>query len=82
MASPSLFRSTSGHDMYICARCTFRASKLHSNTARRSIHQSYLEKQREAAQRWKTLAKEIEAGKKKSMLTRLEERGLVHNIAG
>ncbi|RDW75897.1 tyrosine--tRNA ligase-1 [Coleophoma crateriformis] len=82
MASPSLLRSTTRQELYVCARCTLRASKLHGNTARRAIHRSTIEKQREAAKQWKALAKEITAGTKKSMLTRLEERGLVHSIAG
>jgi tyrosyl-tRNA synthetase len=42
----------------------------------------YLRKVADAEKKWQEKALEIEAGKQKSMLTILEERGLVHQITG
>jgi len=82
MISPSLFGSTSRQELYICSRCTFRASKVSFKTTRRWIGQKYLAKVALAEKQWQEWALEIKAKKRKSMLTVLEERGLVHQITG
>jgi len=82
MALPSLIRSTSRPNLYICARCAFRASRNAQSLNRRSIGTKYLAKVAAAEKEWKATAQEIKQKKKKSMLTILEERGLVQNITG
>lgn len=82
MASPSLFRNASRPDLYICARCTFRSSTAPSKASKRWIGLKYLAKKAKAEKEWGEQAGEIKIGKKKSMLTILEERGLVHQLAG
>jgi tyrosyl-tRNA synthetase len=82
MISPSLFGSTSRQELYLCSRCAFRASKVSSKTTKRWIGLKYLAKVALAERQWQGQALEIKARKKKSMLTVLEERGLVHQITG
>lgn len=82
MVSPALLHTSVRQEISICARCSFRASEGGSRTSRRWIGQKYLAKKDEAERKWQEQAKEIKAGKKKSMLSLLEERGLVHQIAG
>ena len=82
MASPSLFRSSTRPDLYVCARCAFRASSNPQKTAMRWIGIKYLTKVADAEMTWQQKAWEIKDGKKKSMLSILEERGLVHQITG
>jgi len=82
MASPLLLRTSTRQDLYICARCSIRAVKPPNNISKRWIGLKYLAKVAEAEQEWKQKAKEINAGRQKSMLTILEERGLVNTITG
>ncbi|KAE9366519.1 hypothetical protein N431DRAFT_417315 [Stipitochalara longipes BDJ] len=82
MASRSLFRASTRPDLYICARCALRASQSQSKTTRRWIGMKYLAKVADAEKQWKEKAESIRAGKEKSMLTILEERGLVQTITG
>ncbi|KAL3419830.1 Tyrosine-tRNA ligase, mitochondrial [Phlyctema vagabunda] len=84
MASPSLLRTSSRvrQNAYICASCTFRASLASTRILRRAVHQNVIVKDWQALKRWEQDAKEILAGKKQSTLSILEERGLVHTIAG
>jgi tyrosyl-tRNA synthetase len=77
----SLFGS-SRQELYICSRCAFRASKVSSKTTKRWIGQKYLAKVALAEKQWQEWALEIKAQKKKSMLSILEERGLVHQVTG
>ena len=42
----------------------------------------YLAKVADAEREWQEKAARIQAGKEKSMLTTLEERGLVHTVTG
>jgi tyrosyl-tRNA synthetase len=58
------------------------ASQAPSKTTRRSIGLKYLAKVADAEDQWKEKAARIRAGKEKSMLTILEERGLVQSITG
>ncbi|KAI9784914.1 MAG: tyrosyl-tRNA synthetase [Peltula sp. TS41687] len=50
--------------------------------SKRTISQNYLRKEKEAEEEWQAQARLIRQGEKKSMLTILEERGYVHEIAG
>ncbi|PBP27590.1 hypothetical protein BUE80_DR001496 [Diplocarpon rosae] len=82
MTSNSLLRSSARPNLYVCARCRFRASKLPNSTAKRWIGTKYLAKMSNAEEEWKQKASRVWAGKEKSMLTILEERGLVQTITG
>jgi tyrosyl-tRNA synthetase len=82
MVSPSLFGRTTRQELYICSRCAFRASKVSPKTTKRWIGQKYLAKVALAEAQWQEWAREIKAKKKKSMLTILMERGLVHKVTG
>ncbi|KAF4635079.1 hypothetical protein G7Y89_g3020 [Cudoniella acicularis] len=78
MASPLLRNSTP----YVCTRCAIRAAKPLNVAGRRMISQKFLKRVAESAMTWQQRAVQIEAGKKKSMLTILEERGLVETVTG
>lgn len=69
---------------YICVSCARSHSidKLTLGVQARSITQNYLRKTAEAADQWAIWAGEIKAGKRKSMLAILEERGYVHQVVG
>ncbi|KAI9743584.1 MAG: tyrosyl-tRNA synthetase [Claussenomyces sp. TS43310] len=54
----------------------------HGKTCRRMVGTKWLAKKADAEKDWQQRAQEINAGKRKSMLRILEERGLVHQIAG
>jgi tyrosyl-tRNA synthetase len=82
MASSSLIRNAALQDLYVCARCSFRATRLSRQPQRRWIGMKYLAKQANAENAWQAKAQEINDGTKQSMLSILEERGLVHQIAG
>ncbi|CZT09523.1 hypothetical protein WAI453_004775 [Rhynchosporium graminicola] len=82
MASPSLYRRSARPDLYVCASCSLRASRSLSTTGRRWIGMKYLAKVANAEADWAVQAAEIRSGKRKSMLTILEERGLVNKITG
>jgi tyrosyl-tRNA synthetase len=59
-----------------------RASQTPSKTTRRWIGIKYLAKVADAENQWKEKARRIRDGKEKTMLTILEERGLVQTITG
>jgi tyrosyl-tRNA synthetase len=82
MVSASLFGNTARDCLYICSKCALKASKVASKTSRRWIGTKYLAKVAQAEREWQEQALQIRAGKMKSMLTILEERGLVHQITG
>ncbi|KAI5262659.1 tyrosyl-tRNA synthetase [Aureobasidium subglaciale] len=77
MPSPTLWRSTSLHPLrpYVC---TYRA--LISGS--RYLTQSALARQRDLPTSWDQQAERIRAGHGKSLLTILEERGYVKDLAG
>jgi tyrosyl-tRNA synthetase len=56
--------------------------KIRNQTSRRWISQKFIAKTADAELRWQEQALEIKQGKKKSMLTILEERGLVEQVTG
>lgn len=81
MAPPSLLRLSSRP--YVCAKCTSAISSAGAQKeARRWIGLKYLAKVADAEMKWQEQAIEIRAGKKKSVFTILEERGLVHDTIG
>jgi len=82
MAPASLFRGPTRPDLYVCARCALRASQGPSRISRRWIGMKYLAKVADAEKQWKDKAAKINAGEEKSMLTILEERGLVQTVTG
>ena len=72
---------------YICTLCSRNARALGLRlqgvtVQKRSITQNWLRKTDEAKEAWDAQAKVIEAGKKQSMLSSLEERGYVNAVAG
>ena len=77
----------SGSSSYICASCVrhFRMLGLRppgGTIQRRRITQNWLRKTAEAKAAWEAQAEEINAGRKQSMLSILEERGYVNAITG
>jgi tyrosyl-tRNA synthetase len=75
-------RHVTQQDAYICSRCSFRASNLVKRSQRRSIGLKYQAKVAQAQKEWQAQAVKIRKGEQKSMLSILEERGLVHQITG
>ncbi|TVY52428.1 Tyrosine--tRNA ligase, mitochondrial [Lachnellula cervina] len=82
MASPSLLRRTTRPELYVCARCAFRAAQPSTRGPKRCISTSFLTKVAAAEVQWQERAVEVQAGKRKSLLTVLEERGLIQAITG
>lgn len=82
MASASLIRPSGSNGLYVCARCAFRAISLAPKTTKRGVGTKYLAKVAEAKQDWDNRAREIQQGNEKSILAKLEERGLVHTVTG
>jgi len=76
MASSPILQSPARPNLY---RCIFGA-KL--NVSRRGIGTKYLAKVKVAEQEWAEKAAEIKDGRRKSMLSILEERGYINQIAG
>lgn len=79
MAWSSLFQTTTRPDLHVCASCALKFSR---QTSRRWISQKFLAKVADAELKWQEQALEIRQGKRKSMLTTLEDRGLVHSVTG
>lgn len=79
MVQPSIFRSATRPGLHVCARCAIKVSR---RDGKRWISQRYLAKVADAELKWQERALEIKQGKKKSMLTTLEERGLIHAVTG
>ena len=72
---------------YICSRCSLRRAALVAQQCnrppqKRSITQNFLRKKAEAEAAWMVQAVDINAGRKKSMLAMLEERGYINSVAG
>ncbi|TVY41800.1 Tyrosine--tRNA ligase, mitochondrial [Lachnellula subtilissima] len=82
MASRSLLRSSTRPDLYVCARCAFRAAQPPARSPKRCISTSFLKKVEAGEVKWQEQAIEVQTGKRKSMLTILEERGLIQAITG
>ncbi|KAA8569967.1 hypothetical protein EYC84_002305 [Monilinia fructicola] len=82
MATTSFLQRSARPDLYVCARCTFRASQNSNKASRRWIGTKYLAKVADAELAWAKKAADIKAGKQKSMLSILEERGYVHQVTG
>lgn len=86
VVSPTAYK-LSQTSPFICASCVrharIRGLRLQgSMIQKRPITQNWLKKTAEAKEAWGAQAKEIEAGRKQSMLSILEERGYVNSVAG
>ncbi|KAI9729543.1 MAG: Tyrosine--tRNA ligase, mitochondrial [Cirrosporium novae-zelandiae] len=69
---------------FVCGRCLFRGIKPSTINWQqsRSIGLKWLAKQKAADDEWAANAKEVDAGKKQSMLSLFEERGYIHSVVG
>lgn len=68
---------------YICADCRkWLSDQSPHHQQRRHIAQSALRKIQSAEEEWKARAEDIKSGRAKSILEKLEERGLVNQIVG
>lgn len=77
MASPLLVRNAH-KELYVCARCSFKTTKIQ----RRWIGMKYMKKAADAEAAWQQKAVRIRNGELQGMLDILDERGLVHQVAG
>jgi tyrosyl-tRNA synthetase len=50
--------------------------------SRRWITQKHIQKVKAGEEQWAQFAAEIKAGKRKSFVEHLEERGLIHDVVG
>ena len=76
-------RASTRPGLYVCAGCALRlANGSQKITKRWIMGPKMLRKVTEAETQWQEQAFDIRDGKKKSMLSILEERGLVHDITG
>lgn len=82
MAFPSLLRTSARPELYVCIRCAFNASKTIQTPTRRWVGTKYIAKVVEAEREWQEQALRIKNKEQRSMLTILEERGLVHQVTG
>lgn len=78
MSRPAIVRGVTQSRPFVCARCVTRiqrndARSMHAKTAAR--------KEREEME-WQNQAQEVRHGKRKSLLSTLEERGFIKDIAG
>jgi tyrosyl-tRNA synthetase len=64
----------------VCRRCIQRVTSL--TTQKRAYHDRWLQHKIGADWEWKERAAEVVAGKRKSMVKMLEERGYIHQVAG
>lgn len=78
LRAPALLRTSQLHRAYVCSQC--RLALLRQQ--RRNISETHKQKVRDAEGQWHERAKEIRAGKRKSMVEILEARGLIHDIVG
>ena len=80
MAATSFFKYLARPQPYICKRCI--RNRNVARESRRAITQNFLRKTYEAELEWKAQAVKIKAGEKQDMMSILEERGFVKDIAG
>lgn len=80
MAATSFFKYLARPQLYICKRCI--RNRNIARESRRAITQNFLRKTYEAELEWKAQAVKIKAGEKQNMMSILEERGFVKDIAG
>ena len=64
--------------VYLCPQCCHRILRQQH----RNISQTFLSKVAEAKEQWSQRAEEINAGRRESMLSILESRGLLHDVIG
>ena len=63
---------------YVCLRCRLN----HIQEQRRPISESHKAKLREADEQWRHWATDIRLGKRESMLSTLDSRGFINDVAG
>ena len=80
MAATSFLKCLARPQPYICKRCI--RNRNVAREPRRAITQNFLRKTYEAELEWKAQAVKIKAGEKQNMMSILEERGFVKDIAG
>lgn len=80
MASSALIHHAARPRPWVCRQCLLRQAGPRMPV--RPISQGHIRKTIEAEWQWKEQAKEIQAGRKQSFLSMLEERGFVQQIAG
>ena len=80
MAATSFFKYLARPQLYICKRCI--RNRNIARESRRAITQNFLRKTYEAELKWKAQAVKIKAGEKQNMMSILEERGFIKDIAG
>ncbi|OCK85189.1 tyrosyl-tRNA synthetase mitochondrial precursor [Lepidopterella palustris CBS 459.81] len=80
MAATSFFTRLARPSPYVCKQCLRNRSI--ARETRRAISNGWLQKTYEAELAWKDQALKIKAGEKQSMMTILEERGYIKDIAG
>ncbi|KAI9816034.1 MAG: tyrosyl-tRNA synthetase [Pycnora praestabilis] len=87
MAASSHIRVAIHSPNPVCCWCSARQTtsellRHKKPSAKRCITQGYVKKKAEAEERWQAKARDIKEGKKKSMLSILEGRGLINAISG
>lgn len=82
MTSHAVLRPTTRSDLYICARCSFRARNGIPRVSRRGLGTKFIAKVADAEQDWKQKALRIRKGEQQSMLSILDERGYINQITG
>lgn len=83
MVSTRLLSRARQRSQYICSDCTrWLAETQTRQQQQRHISQNALRKIQTAEEEWEVRAEEIRSGKAKSVLEKLEERGLVNQIVG
>ncbi|RKF54041.1 Tyrosine--tRNA ligase, mitochondrial [Golovinomyces cichoracearum] len=82
MASQMFSRKPIGREVYYYSRFRVRSEVTGIRTTKRWIGMKYLAKIADAEDEWQKKASRVRAGKQKSMLTILEERGLICQVTG
>jgi hypothetical protein len=67
---------------YVCDSCRTKVSRTRVLEQRRWITRNHIFNIRTAEEEWMARAKEINSGKKMSMLDLLEQRGYINQIVG
>lgn len=82
MVSNRLLSKAVRRTQYICSDCQRWLSEQPALRQQRQISHNALRKIQTAEEEWQIRAQEIQDGKSRSMLEKLEERGLVNQIVG
>lgn len=84
MVSSRLLLRRNQRLQYICSDCRRWLAETSPDTQqqKRTISQNALRKMQSAEEEWQARAEEVRGGHRKSVLEKLEERGLVNQIVG